>query len=353
MKQKWGILSILIVALVAFLVGCSPSAAPASPSTTPSSGTTEEATVTYIAAASVSAPGQFWDRQADALIELLSEKSGGRFVADKLDAGMQGNSREVGEAVQMGTIEVLVVGDMELNLVTGNIGWAWIPFLTTTYEQADDVYYGGWINEKIKEKFASVGIVKIGNAENEFRLCGTVDKPIATISDFKGVKIRTPELPDVIRFYELCGALPVAISPPEVMTALQQGTCDGLDNSIINIKNMGVYDMVQHITRTNHLYAGASIVCNADFWNSLSSSDQQIFLDAAKENGDEYIQLYREEAAALLADPHLTVHEPDAEMKETMINIGLQILDDNAANYDADIVELIRKQMNTNIAAIK
>ena len=303
-------------------------------------------------AASVTAAGQMWDQQADALIQTLTAKSNGRFVANKIAAGMQGNSRELVEAVQMGIVDMAICGDMEINIVTGNIGWAWTPFLITTYDQVDKIYFGGWINEKITKDLASSGIVKIGNAENEFRLCATINKPIYSMKDFRGVKIRTPELNEIIMFYQKCGALPVSISASEVMLALQQRTADGLDNSIVNIKNMGVFDMIKYVIRTNHCYAGGSIICSQKFWNSLSDGDKQMLKDACKENGDEYIAKYRQQAEDLLADKHLTVIEPDVTFKKDLIRIGKSMLADLSTNYDPEILKKISDQMDKNIAEI-
>lgn len=313
----------------------------------------EAATVNYTIAAAAQTVGQNWDAQKTALVEELKTTSNGRFVADVIDAGMQGDSREMVTAIQNGTYDIGILGDMEVDTVIGTLGWAWSPFLVTSYDQADKVYYGGWINEKLKEVMAKSGIIKIGNAECGFRICATMNKEITSMDAFKGVKIRTPGLADVIAFYEKCGAAAVSIAPSEVAMALQQGTCDGLDNSLVNIKNMGALEMCKYLVRTNHVYAGGSIIANADWWNGLSEADQKLVLAACEKVGAEYMKKYRAEEEDMYANFAGSIVVPSDEFMAQFIEIGQQIWEGNKSKWSSDIVEKVDTQLAANIADLK
>ena len=62
-------------------------------------------------------------------------------------------------------------------------------------------------------------------------------REITDMSDLKGLKIRIPSVASVESFYEKCGALPVSIPGSEVLSAIQTGTVDGLDNAVFNYVN--------------------------------------------------------------------------------------------------------------------
>ena len=69
-------------------------------------------------------------------------------------------------------------------------------------------------------------------------VCGNVKRPINSMADLNGLKIRVPETKACQDFYTAIGAIPAAIATSETLAALEQGTVDGVDNSIYNMKSM-------------------------------------------------------------------------------------------------------------------
>ena len=97
----------------------------------------------------------------------------------------------------------------------------------------------------------------------------TSNKSISKVDDFKGLKIRAATAGFQAETIKAMGASPVAISIPEVYTALQQGTADGSwttpdaaeSSKLYEVQKSGLYAPLWHPVITFNT--------SVQFWNSL------------------------------------------------------------------------------------
>jgi TRAP-type C4-dicarboxylate transport system substrate-binding protein len=78
------------------------------------------------------------------------------------------------------------------------------------------------------------------------------------------------------------GASPVGIPFPEIYNALQTGVIDAQENPILTTVLMKFTEVTKFVTLTQHSVTECVIIVSADYWESLSKENQQIFRDAAK-----------------------------------------------------------------------
>ena len=92
---------------------------------------------------------------------------------------------------------------------------------------------------------------------------------VMTPADLSGVNLRMPGT-DAWQFLgKALGANPTPMALSEVFTALQQGTVDGQDNPVGNVKAFG-FDKVQgNITLSNHQWAGIMFLADDKMWAEL------------------------------------------------------------------------------------
>lgn len=83
------------------------------------------------------------DKSMDKLIELADKYSGGSIKGTKIAGGSLGGEREETEMLQLGTLECAFVADMGVDSAIGGLGWAWLPFMLTDYDQVDEYYING------------------------------------------------------------------------------------------------------------------------------------------------------------------------------------------------------------------
>ena len=277
-------------------------------------------------------------------VNKLNELSSGRIKGAILPAGTMGSEREITEAIQLGMLDVANVSDVGIDSVLGKIGFAWLPFMITTYEAADKYYNSGWIHDEIVKLMRESGIVKIGNSETGFKVIGNTKRAINTFDDFKGLKIRTAEAADIVAYLQLVGILPVAISATETLTALEQGTVDGAETTLVNLKIQGVLDSMKYVTKTYHQYTGGSIIASERFWKSLTDADKEIFYQAARFAGDNHIKMTREQEKAAEKEAvanGIAVSGIDEDISREMKKAALQLWDTYKKIYDPKYMDKI------------
>ena len=270
---------ILALCMVFALCACGNSSAPAQQTTAPAA---DSAAADTAAAApeikfTISTDAANRTQYCELFVKNLEEASNGRIKGEVLAANSLGSCNDMCQMLQLGTLDIMLSDDMSVDSnLNGALGFAWLPGLVADYDEADQYYNFGWIAEKVGEIMLENNLVRMSSFCNGFRQVGNVVRPITEMSDLAGLKIRTPSVSSIVDFYEMCGALPVMIAGSEVLSALQTGTVDGLDNSVYNYINQGVTDVVKYICELNYCYAGGCFIAGTPFWSTLSAEDQEL-----------------------------------------------------------------------------
>ena len=280
------------------------------------------------------------------LVQLLDEKSEGRIKGEVLAANSLGNCNDMCQMLQLGTLDIMLSDDMSVDSnLNGALGFAWLPGLVSNYEEADAYYNFGWIADKCAEIMLQSDLVRMSSFCNGFRQVGNVVRPITEMSDLAGLKIRTPSVSSIVDFYEMCGALPVMIAGSEVLSALQTGTVDGLDNSVYNYINQGVTDVVKYICELNYCYSGGCFIAGVPFWDTLSEEDQALFLECAQEASDKFIADFRAETDRILQEGvdngQWVITQPSEDMQAQLDEIYAQIWEKSREIYGDEIMDVI------------
>ena len=170
-------------------------------------------------------------------------------------------------------------------------------------------------------------------------------REITDMSDLKGLKIRIPSVASVESFYEKCGALPVSIPGSEVLSAIQTGTVDGLDNAVFNYVNQGLTDVIKYITELNYCYSGGCFVSSPKFWNTLSDDDKDMFTECARKASAKFTEYFRNTTDDLVNSGvdsgQWVVSQPSEDMKAGLQKIYEEIWEESKGKYPADIMDMI------------
>lgn len=78
-------------------------------------------------------------------------------------------------------------------------------------------------------------------------------KPINSVSDFKGMKIRLPNNKIQIEGFNVLGVAPTPMALEEVYAALQQGTIDGLENPLATLHAGKFQEVAKNLVLDGHV----------------------------------------------------------------------------------------------------
>ncbi len=163
--------------------------------------------------------------------------------------------------------------------------------------------------QAISQVYTDGGYHLLGFADQGFRVMST-NKPINSIDDFKGQKIRTMENTYHLDFWKSLSANPTPMSFSEVYIGLQQHTIDAQENPYEVIVSNKLYEQQDYVVETNHLPHLISLIVNDDFFQNFSKEEQGIMTEAA-----EIAAAYaREQSDARIADRIATIEESGTQI---------------------------------------
>jgi len=205
----------------------------------------------------------------------------GRYKCQQFPSSALGGEREMIEAVQLGTLDVVNTSTGPVGNFVPEVKIVDIPFLFRDYAHARKVMDGP-IGQDLLTKFPSKGLVALAWTENGFRHMTNNKRSIVKPEDAAGLKMRTMENKVHMEGYRAFGIQPTPMAFPEVFGALQQGTVDGQENPIPVILASKFSQVQKHLSLTGHVYSPALLITSPRLMNKLSDADKKVFYAAAK-----------------------------------------------------------------------
>ena len=229
----------------------------------------------------VTVPGSAQYVAAEKFKELVEKRSNGRYQFDIKHSASLGSESSIIQQVQMGTVDVAIITTGPVGNISKLANALSLPFLFKSYAQADKVLDGP-LGQEILDSLASSGIKGLAFSENGFRNLTNNVRPVHTVADVAGLKIRTMEAPLQVKIWRMLGANPTPMAWP-INTELAQGTIDGQENPLWVIDKYKIYEVQKYMSMTRHVYSSHIDMMNLATFNKLSKADQKMFVSSMRE----------------------------------------------------------------------
>ncbi len=255
----------------------------------------------------------------ESLIPEIEEKSGGRIEVQEFPNASLGSEVDLVGMAQMGEIAMCHIGETSASLDPTMINIWCLPYLFESEEHWDKVV-NGELGKKIMSLDGS-GLEVVGFMENGFREI-TSNKPINSLADMKGLKIRTTKSEIMLSNFEHMGAAPISMGFTELFSALETGTVDAQENAYNTIASSKFYEVQKYVAVTNHVLSTQFIVVSEDWMNSLPDDLKQVVYDACEKAQQYQHDLFREQTAAdrqTCLDNGMTETTPDLSEFEAAV----------------------------------
>ncbi len=200
--------------------------------------------------------------QAMLLFKSEVEKlTGNKVSVDIFDNMQLGGAKENVDGTRAGTVFATWVGMAFLSRTVPELEAVSLPFIFPSREAAFKVIdgpVGQLLDQKLGEKgFGLLGFMELGS-----RQVTNSKRPIKTIDDFKGLKIRLQPNETHLASFRALGANAVAMDVKELYSAMQQGVVDGQENPFINIQTSRYFEVQKYLTKTDHFFDFIAVVAN-------------------------------------------------------------------------------------------
>jgi tripartite ATP-independent transporter DctP family solute receptor len=222
---------------------------------------------------------------------LVESASNGAIAVQLFPNGQLGKDNEVIEQVSAGIIESCISSAGGVAQVYPLVGVFDIPFAFPNIGVASRVIdeessFGQKFVADLKSKtgLEVLGLIDSGG----FFQFSNSERPIETVEDMEGLRIRTMTIPTHEEMISSLGGQPTPLPWAEVYTALQTGVADGQMNPIPIIAFAKFQEVQEYLSLTNHLITPYIWFMNQEFLAGLSPEHQEIIAwasDVATEAG--------------------------------------------------------------------
>ena len=276
---------------------------------------------------------------AEKFAEEVDRLSEGRIKIQVYANSTLGGDRELLESCKDGDIPFVVQNTAPQVTFMPDLAVFDVPCAFVNLEECREVLDDPDFSSLVSGVYEKGGYQLLGIADQGFRVMST-NKPVRSIKDFKGQKIRTMENPFHLAFWKAIGANPTPMSFAEVYIGLQQHTIDAQENPYEVIVSNRLYEQQDYVVETNHLPHLITLIMNDEFYRDMPSEDQKIMKEAAAA-ATEY--------ARKASDDRI------ADRVKTIEDSGTEILKIDEETYDAvveassGVRESIRSKVDPDI----
>ena len=260
----------------------------------------------------VQSDSDLWHLGSLKFAELVDAKTKGEVKIRVFPNSTIGNDRDMAEGLQMGSLDFSliagVLGNFEPTLQIMEM-----PYLFNSEEHLRKVIYGPVGEVLLDNLLKSSSIRGLSFWERGPRQL-TTNKPVNTLADIKGIKIRVPEIPPMVAAWKAMGANPTPMAMGEVYTSLQQNVIQAEENPIPVIYTAKFYEVQKYIALTKHKYEYVILVMSDKTWKKLSPDQQKAIKEAADEATKYENKLVHEKTDEILKELQakgMTVTRPD------------------------------------------
>ncbi len=221
----------------------------------------------------------------EALGDKLGKATNGRLTVQMYASMQLGGEKEAIEQAQIGAIAFARVSVGVMGPVVDDLNVLNLPFLFRSTQHAQTVLDGA-IGQELLDKVTNhptAGLIGLCWMDAGARNMYDTKKPIATIADLKGLKMRVMGNPMFVEMMNALGGNGVAMGYDQVFTALQTGVVDGAENNPPSFVFDNHFQVAKFYTLTEHLIVPEMVVFSKATWNKLSADDRALVLKFAKE----------------------------------------------------------------------
>jgi TRAP-type transport system periplasmic protein len=272
--------------------------------------------------------------------ENVKALSNGTMEVEIYPSAQLGGELDMLSQVRLGSLDAALLGSGIVASIEPTFSITELPFLWKGSEAVRKVLAGP-IGQKILERLDDKGIKGLAWGAWGFRGVITSNFEVQSPSSLKGRKIRIIENSLYVRTVRALGGDPVPMAWPEVYSALQQHTIDGVETNYFGMADGKLQEVCKDLAVTDHIFTATVFMMNKKRFDALSAEQQAIIIKAARTAGEvmfDGADKANQDAIALMEKGGVKVAHPDlAPFKDS----GKKVQDFYAAQIGHELIDQI------------
>lgn len=249
--------------------------------------------------------------------QLVDEKGDGSLKLELYPDSQLGSKNELIDGMTLGEPYItLADGAFYADYGVPDFGIVFGPFLFDNWDQCWTLIESDWYKDmctQLEDK--GLKIVTSNWKYGERHTLTT--KPVNTVDDLSGMKIRVPGNQIQSIGFDVLGATSTGMDLGDVYQALQTGTIDGAENPLATLYGRKLHEVAKYLILDGHVLNFTTWVMSADLFNSLTPEQQELLVSTGEEAGlynNDLVDESNDEYLQKMKDEGVTVVEPTEEV---------------------------------------
>lgn len=243
--------------------------------------------------------------------QVLAKSSAGALTVKVFNKGALGSEKETVDQVKLGALAMTRVNLGQLTAMCPKTLVPALPFLFRDTAHMRRAYDGAPGAEILRacEHQGMVGLALYDSGARSIY----ARKPVRTLADAKGLKIRVQQTELWVAAMTALGANPSPMPIGEVYTGLKTGLIDAAENNIPSYEGFRHFEAAKFYSRTEHAMTPDALFVSKRVWDKLKPEQQAQLREAARAS----VAVQRERWDAQEAKALATVRAAGAEIVDT------------------------------------
>jgi tripartite ATP-independent transporter DctP family solute receptor len=215
----------------------------------------------------------------------LETATGGRLSVQMYPSMQLGGEKEMIEQAQVGALAIARVSVGPMGPMVPELNVFNLPFMFRDDVHMEKVIDGEIGTELLKRltDHPTSGLIGLCWMNAGTRHVYNNKKPVKSVEDLKGLKIRMMGNPVFVDSMNALGGNGVAMGFDQLVNAMQTGVVDGAENNYPSYDTGQHYRYAKYYSLTSHLMIPEILVFSKRTWATLGKEDQELILKSAKE----------------------------------------------------------------------
>jgi tripartite ATP-independent transporter DctP family solute receptor len=213
--------------------------------------------------------------------DYIKQKTNGKDSIKVYTGNQLGGEKDTIEQVKIGALDLVRINVAPMNNICPETMVPTMPFLFKSKEHMRKTLDGP-IGDQILKACEAQGYIGLAFYDSGSRSLYTTKKPIKTLADVKGMKIRVQQSDLWVALLQAMGANATPMPYGEVYTALKTGVVDGAENNWPSYDTSRHFEVAKYYAITEHSMAPEMLLMSKKVYDALTPQEQQMWRDAAK-----------------------------------------------------------------------
>ncbi len=262
--------------------------------------------------------------------ELVEQQSGGTLKLELFPDSKLGSKLELINSMLLGEpVLTLADGAFYADYGVPDFGIVFGPFLFNGWEECWKLVGSDWYKGQCRQlEGKGLKIISSNWIYGDRHILTT--KPVNTVDDLNGLKIRIPDNHIQSAGFEALGTDAIGMDLENVYQALRSGEIDGAENPLSTLYGRKLHEAAQYLILDGHVKNFTTLVMSNDLFNSLTPEQQNCLVSTCEEAGvynNELQQASELDYLKKMKDEGVTVVIPSEEVLDGFRKKALSFYD--------------------------